>query len=244
MKDTIVIGATGGVGSSIVKFLTTLAETGNITTIGRRHPSTTHEKISSIVEADTAQWPLRLPPVTAATPTTFFSALGTTRAAAGGLEQQIKIDRDLNLEMAKAAKAAGVTTYVLISSNSASASSWSSYLRFKGELEDGVKELNFDKTVIVQPGLILVEREEKRLAEAATQMMARGLSRLFGERAIGCVAQSHDKIARAAVREALGHPERQGVVVLSQADIMKLGFDASPVLVPEAAAASTEAAAS
>ena len=33
----------------------------------------------------------------------FFSGLGTTRAAAGGFQEQFKIDHDLNLELAKAA---------------------------------------------------------------------------------------------------------------------------------------------
>lgn len=38
----------------------------------------------------------------------FFSALGTTRAQAGSLEAQRKIDFDLNLELAQKAKEGGV----------------------------------------------------------------------------------------------------------------------------------------
>jgi hypothetical protein len=47
-------------------------------------------------------------------PPIFISALGTTKAKAGGLEKQRKIGFDLNL-LAKVARGAGAKTYVLIS---------------------------------------------------------------------------------------------------------------------------------
>ena len=39
-----------------------------------------------------------------------MTCLGTTKAAAGSVEEQRKIDLDLNLELAKAAKAEGIET--------------------------------------------------------------------------------------------------------------------------------------
>lgn len=86
----------------------------------------------------------------------FVSALGTSRAAAGGVANQRKIDYDLNLELAKAAKAAGTKTYVLISSSGAnSGSKLGPYMKMKGELEDAVKALDFEHCLVLRPGLLV-----------------------------------------------------------------------------------------
>ena len=49
-------------------------------------------------------------------PSVLFYALATTRAAAGGFDEQYKLEHELNTELAKAAKEAGIKTYVLTSS--------------------------------------------------------------------------------------------------------------------------------
>lgn len=87
--------------------------------------------------------------------------------ATGSFEKQRLIDYDLNLDIAKAAKAAGVKVYVLVSSASANPTSRIAYTRMKGELEDSVNALEFDHTVIIRPGLIVGGREESRPAEFA-----------------------------------------------------------------------------
>src|SRR5438045_2641104 len=92
-------------------------------------------------------WPSSYP---SATPL-FLSALGTTRAAAGSVQAQRAIDIDLNLALAKAAKDAGATTYVLVSSGGASAKSMLPYLRMKGELEEMVRDVGFQHLVILRP---------------------------------------------------------------------------------------------
>jgi uncharacterized protein YbjT (DUF2867 family) len=98
--------------------------------------------------------------------------MGTTRGAAGSVEKQRAIDYDLNLDLARAAQAAGVRVYVLVSSGGASASSRMAYPRMKGELEDAVKGLGFERTVILRPGLIVGPREESRPAEAVLRKVA------------------------------------------------------------------------
>ncbi|CDZ97868.1 Serine/threonine kinase TIP30/CC3 [Phaffia rhodozyma] len=105
----------------------------------------------------------------------FASCLGTTREAAGTLENQRKIDYDLNLSLAKKAKEAGVDTYILVSTGMASSKTRFAYLRMKGELEDAVRDLNFKSTYILQPGLLYGQREEKRMAEGWSQFLFNGL---------------------------------------------------------------------
>lgn len=112
-----------------------------IATISRK-PLPTQTKISSpIVSQDSSSWPQQFPQ---ADNHLFISALGTTRAAAGGFENQRKIDYDLNLALAQEAKAKGTKVYVLISSSVANSQSMVGYPKMKGELEDAVAGLGFD----------------------------------------------------------------------------------------------------
>ena len=51
--------------------------------------------------------------------------------------------------------------YVLISSASASKNSMFSHMSTKGKIEEDIKALGFDHTIIVQPGLTAGRRQEK-----------------------------------------------------------------------------------
>lgn len=158
-------------------------------------------------------------------PKILFSALGTTRAVAGGVEGQRKIDYELNLELAKAAKDAGVETYVLISSGGANSKSSMAYPRMKGELEEAVKALEFKHTVILRPGLIVGDRSESRPAEAVVRGIAKGL-RSLTPALTNFWAQDASVIARAAVNAAVQCVEGKkeaGVWELGQPDIIALG---------------------
>lgn len=187
---------------------------------------TASPKLFPLTSTDTASWPAQFP--RELHPRISFSALGTTRAAAGGVEAQRKIDVDLNYDLARAAKEAGVDTYVLISSNSASSSSSLAYSRMKGELEDKVKGLGFAHTVILRPGLIMGDRQESRPAEAALRGLA-GLLKKVSPVLTDSWGQDAKVIARAAVRagvaclEGKGEAGEGGVWILEQADIVKLG---------------------
>ena len=156
----------------------------------------------------------------------FISSLGTTRATAGGFENQRKIDYDLNVELAKAAKEAGTKSYVLISSSGANSSSMFGYMKMKGELEDAVKALDFEHVVILQPGLIVGQRASGTgIAELVLKKTATGAGSL-SNRLKDFWAQDAEVIARAAVRAGLDcveGKEKEKVRVLGQADVVRLG---------------------
>jgi uncharacterized protein YbjT (DUF2867 family) len=162
-------------GSHILSTLLSLPSIASVHALARRQPATNDSKLHALVSTDSEQWNTQLSAVSP-TPSIFFSALGTTRGAAGSLENQRKIDYDLNLSLAKAAKDSGVKVYVLISSGSANATSRLPYLKMKGELEESVKALGFDHTVILRPGLIVGDRAETRVAEA----VFRGVAKVAG----------------------------------------------------------------
>ena len=242
MTTAAVAGSTGLVVSANVKssvFAKSLPSQGsNILSQLLAHPSfssvyayarrdvpnpTATTKLNPLTSTDTSIWASMFPRSPA--PEIFFSGLGTTKAQAGSIEAQRKIDYDLNLALAKAAQDAGVDTYVLISGASASSQSSFAYVKMKGELEDSVKALGFKHTVLVRPGLILGGRQDSRPAEFAIQKVA-GLFKSVTPKLTDFWAQDATTIARAAVNAGMQCAEGKkegGVWVLGQAEINALG---------------------
>lgn len=94
-----------------------------------------------------------------------FSSLGTTIKTAGSQENQYRVDYTYQYEFAKAAAQNGVGAYLLVSSMGANSRSSIFYSRMKGELEQAVAKLPFQKTVIFRPSILEGQRLENRPGE-------------------------------------------------------------------------------
>ena len=103
-------------------------------------------------------------------------ALGTTRAKAGSKEAFRYVDHELPIAFGKAALAAGVETYAIVTAMGASEDSMSFYYRTKGEVEREVRKIGFRSLTICRPSLIGGERNEARRAEGAALSLARLLA--------------------------------------------------------------------
>lgn len=221
-----IFGSTGLTGSHILSTLLGDASplTGaTITTISRRQPKNQPANFTALIEPDTTKWAAAIP----ASSSVVISALGTTRASAGGVAEQWKIDHDLNIELARAAKAAGAKTFVFVSSAGTRSALTSSapYSRMKNGVEDAVKELEFENGIILKPGTILGQREESRLVEGIWQKVVRGLGKITPslQNALG---QETDVIARATVKATQIAAEGKApnkFWVIEAAEIIKLG---------------------
>ena len=71
-----------------------------------------------------------------------------------------KIDLDLVTQVAKKAKQIGIKNVSVISSVAASDKSLNYYLKIKGQMENNLRELDFDQLNIIQPSHMLGEREK------------------------------------------------------------------------------------
>ena len=87
-----------------------------------------------------------------------FVCFGTTRAQAGSAEAFVKIDHDYPLMAAKNHTGSDV---VLLTSAGSNANSWFLYPRTKGLLEKAFIDLKFKNLAILQPGLLLLEGQER-----------------------------------------------------------------------------------
>lgn len=212
-------------GSNILSQLLAHSSFSSVYAYARRelpNPTAT-TKLNPLTSTDTSTWSGMFP--RESKPRIFFSGLGTTKAQAGSIEAQRKIDYDLNLDLAKAAKEAGVDTYVLISAGNANSQSSFAYIKMKGQLEDDVQALGFKHTIIVRPGLILGGRQDSRPAEFAIQSVAK-LFRGVTPKLTDFWAQEAATIARAAINagtQCLDGKREEGVWMLGQAEINALG---------------------
>lgn len=233
-----VFGSTGLVGSNALSILLESASAWKpVHTVSRRSPKSTGATLNALVEPDTTKWAPALAQFTPP-PSVVISALGTTRAAAGSVQEQWKIDHDLNVEIAKAAKGAGVKTFVFVSSGGTRGPghSYFPYFQMKNGVEDAVKELDFESAVIMKPGTILGEREQTRTAESVFQKLTRGLGNISpGLR--DALGQEADVIARATVKAAQMAAEGKAPSkywLVDSHEIIKLGQpEAKPETKPE-----------
>jgi uncharacterized protein YbjT (DUF2867 family) len=211
-------------GSYILSTLLSSQKFTNVYAYSRKKLSQSSPKLQTIESPASDTWPSLFP--TTGKAQVFFSALGTTKAQAGSIEAQRKIDLDLNLALAKAAKEAGVATYVLISGAMGDSSSRLAFVRMKGELEDAVKALGFTHTIILQPGLIVGDRQDSRPVEFALRTFANVLGSVSRGALKNFWAQDAETIAKAAVSAAIKVQEggkEPGVWFIGGADIVKFG---------------------
>jgi uncharacterized protein YbjT (DUF2867 family) len=81
--------------------------------------------------------------------------LGVGQPSKASKEEFIKIDKTAVLDFATACKTAGIAHFQLLSAVGANARSSSFYLRSKGELQDAIIALGFERTSFFQPSMIL-----------------------------------------------------------------------------------------
>ncbi|UZJ52088.1 hypothetical protein CBS101457_001408 [Exobasidium rhododendri] len=164
MTTAAIFGCTGAVGSQILASLVTIDSVSSIKTISRNLPTAQSSKLEAIQESETSKWGEMISSLSPS-PAIVFNAVGTTRATAGGIANQWKIDHDLCVENARAAKRAGVKTYIFISSGGTRGlvAGYVPYSKMKVGVEETIRELNFDNAIILRPGMIL-GREKPKIA--------------------------------------------------------------------------------
>jgi uncharacterized protein YbjT (DUF2867 family) len=91
-------------------------------------------------------------------PRSIYIALGTTMAQAGSREAFRAVDFDAVLSVASAARERGATHCAVVSALGANAHSKVFYNHVKGEAEDAVIALGFERLVIARPSLLDGER--------------------------------------------------------------------------------------
>lgn len=159
--SAILIGATGLVGSNILRLLLEDHRYDTVLVFHRRTTGISHPKLKEhIIDFDDIDsWKSKI------RGDHLYSALGTTIKKAGGKDAQYKIDYTYQYEVAKIAAGNRVSGYTLVSSLGANSNSSSFYTRIKGELDEAVQKLHFSDLLILRPSFLDGDRGEFRIGE-------------------------------------------------------------------------------
>lgn len=191
-RTVILAGATGLVGQHILQGLLADPGVSAVHSLGRRAPAMRHSKLVTHIVDFAA-----LPPLPAADE--LYLALGTTIKVAGSQGAFRALDYDANLNVAKAALAAGVKKVGLVSAMGADARSRIFYNRVKGELEDALTQLPFEGLVIARPSLLAGDREVLGQPRRSGEAIGEGIARVLGF----LIPANYKPIPASAVAQAL-----------------------------------------
>ncbi len=146
-----------------------------------------------------------------------FSCLGTTLKDAGSQEAQWHIDYTYQYEFAKLAKHGGIKHLVLVSSAFADAAARGFYVCMKGQLEQDVMALGFERLSIFRPPS-LIRPDTDRLGEKIALPIIRTLN------TIGLIKNmrpmSVETLATAMM--TLAKQQSKGIQILEAKDIWRM----------------------
>ncbi len=166
MANCAIAGASGLVGGHLLTLL--LQEFDQVAAVTRRPLGVSAPNLREIAFGDP------LPALDAA-----FCCLGTTIKKAGSESAFRRIDFDAAVAFARTSRAAGASSFAIVSSVDASPASSNFYLRVKGETEAAVVALGFERVTILRPSFLLGDRSESRPGEKIGIVIASALGFLF-----------------------------------------------------------------
>ena len=94
-----------------------------------------------------------------------FFCIGTTKKNSPNKFEYRKIELDIPKKIAQIAKSNLVKSFFFVSSGYANPKSSGDYLKFKGLVEEEIKNLNFVKIGIMRPSFLLGKRKVERVGE-------------------------------------------------------------------------------
>ncbi len=205
MKTAVVAGASGLVGSALVRMLLELPHYSSVHLLVRKEMELAHPKLVQHVvdfnKLDTLELGFKAEDA--------FCTLGTTIARAGSKEAFKMVDHDYVCAFAQTAFSIGATGCYVVSSMGANPTSAFFYNKVKGEMEEDLKKCNFPRLGIFRPSLLLGPRTEKRAGEKFAGWLLKALNFLIPAK---YKAIHVDKVARKMIEVALGKGD--GIFVL------------------------------
>ena len=164
--SAVMLGATGAVGSHVAKTLAAMPDVASLTLLGRRpleglSGDQIHQHGIDLSETDSYQAFLHGHQAAICT-------LGVGQPSKMSKDDFVKIDKVAVLAFASTCKDAGVRHFTLLGSVGANAGSRSFYLRTKGELEEELRSLGFERLSLFRPSMILTPTNRYGFAQALT----------------------------------------------------------------------------
>jgi uncharacterized protein YbjT (DUF2867 family) len=175
VKTALIIGSTGLIGSQLLHSLLDSQDYLKVITFVKRDTGIKHKKLTQhIIDFDAPDTYKNL-----IVGDDLFCTIGTTIKKAGSKEAFRKVDFEYPSQFATFALQNKVKQFLIISSLGADSKSGNFYLKTKGEIQEFLKNCNFQSVAVLQPSLLLGNRTEFRLGEKVGAFFMKTLSFLF-----------------------------------------------------------------
>jgi uncharacterized protein YbjT (DUF2867 family) len=174
-KTALIAGATGLVGSSLLRQLLKENYYHKIIVLVRKNIDTKDSRVvQQVVDYNKlTQYAneMRADDV--------YCTLGTTIKKAGSQEAFKKVDYEYPLALGKIAKQNGAQKFIIVTALGSDAKSPIFYNKVKGEIEDQLKSLKLPHLFILQPSLLVGDRKENRPGEKVAIVASKVFNHLF-----------------------------------------------------------------
>ena len=171
----LLLGASGLIGSHCLKILLSDDRFDEVVVVVRRPLNISHPKLKEVIldfdKLNNYASEIKADAV--------LSTLGTTLRKAGSSVKFTKVDYEYQLKVAEIARRNGARIFILLSSIGADKRSMVLYTKVKGEVEDAISKLGYDKVIILRPSILLGKRAESRAGEAIGQWIAKQMPFIF-----------------------------------------------------------------
>jgi uncharacterized protein YbjT (DUF2867 family) len=167
----VMLGASGAVGAFVLDTLLRQPKA-QVTSLGRRilerraisGPAFFDQEVVDVLDPASYREAL-------AGNDTAICTLGVGQPSQMTREEFLRVDRDAVLDFARECKAAGVRHFSLLSAVGSDASSRFFYPRSKGQLEDGLRALQFERLSLIHPSMILTPTNRYGFLQGLTLLL-------------------------------------------------------------------------
>ena len=146
-----------------------------------------------------------------------FFCIGTTKKNSPDKDDYRKVELDIPKEIAQIAKSNLVNSFIFVSALYANPKSSGDYVKFKGLVEEELKELNFLKLVLMRPSFLMGDRKEKRVGEKIGIFVFKLLSPLL----LGPLKK---------MRPIHSETVARAMIIVIQNDIQKTTFESNEIV--------------
>ena len=171
----IIIGASGLIGSELVKLVTENDNFSEVVLISRRALGNYNKKVRQVVIDFDKQSEIS----NEISGDDIFSCLGSTKGKTPNALDYRKIEYDYTLNIARIGLKNHVPQFHFVSSLGADPTSSNSYLKLKGEVEIALKQLTFSSLYLYQPSYLTGQRTEKRFDDKIMKPLMSVLDRFL-----------------------------------------------------------------
>ena len=161
MRQAIVLGSSGSVGSYLLQALLDSPDYARVTAIVRKPLAISHAKLNVLIGDHHTLPSLR----SEIRGDDLFITLGTTRKNSPNQAEYYQVDHDYPILGARIAKDNGVKSVFVVTAVRADPDSAFFYTRTKGEVERDLIQLDFEHTNIIRPSMLMGNRRQDRPLE-------------------------------------------------------------------------------